>query len=271
MATQNRTVVQAIAITATISLIIAGILFYFFYRFKIARRIKKGELESSFRREAVPRIEFRQHGGALKGLIVDEEGLDVLYLRKFEGGHLSGCFSKVWYNPMVEEVKRMNGRGEKPSISEPIQEIPLLQEPRNRYESELKKPLPGTELAPPPPPPSPPPPPPPRPPPPPPLPSLPQKGNLKPAPPPPPPPGPPKLKPAPPPPPGKTRGLISSPKPPIGPRGTENRHSRTEDLAKESMKENGVQMKLKPLHWDKVTANADHSVVWNEINDGSFR
>ncbi|PIN04909.1 hypothetical protein CDL12_22560 [Handroanthus impetiginosus] len=37
------------------------------------------------------------------------------------------------------------------------------------------------------------------------------------------------------------------------------------------MKGNVGQMKLKPLHWDKVTANADYSMVWNEINNGSFR
>lgn len=249
-------VVQAVAITAAISVIAAGIVFYVILRL----RMKKGQkLESSFRREAAPRAEFRPHGAALKGLIVDEDGLDVLYLRKLEDGHLSGCFNKVWFNPMMEEVKRMNCREEKPSVSvsEPLQEVPLLQHPINRYEFEANKPSPPS---PPPtplqaPPPLPPPPPPPPAPPPPPLPT-------KPAPPPPPPP---KLRPAPPPQPGKR--LIQPHKPPMAPRIQEKRPSRGEEDS-----DKGVQTtKLKPLHWDKVMANADHSMVWNEINDGSFR
>ncbi|KAL8457639.1 hypothetical protein ACS0TY_035488 [Phlomoides rotata] len=79
------------------------------------------------------------------------------------------------------------------------------------------------------------------------------------------------MKPAPPPPQAKTRGLTPSHKPPVAPRFTENRYNRTEGSDKEIMIENGDKMKLKPLHWDKVIANADHSMVWNEINDGSFR
>ncbi|KAL4634290.1 hypothetical protein ACB092_04G188700 [Castanea dentata] len=40
----------------------------------------------------------------------------------------------------------------------------------------------------------------------------------------------------------------------------------------ESLKGTGAgQMKLKPLHWDKVVATAGHSMVWDEIVDGSFR
>ncbi|KAK4437138.1 Formin-like protein 4 [Sesamum alatum] len=288
MATQRKTVVQAIAISVAISLIVAGILFYFFYRFMMARRLR-ARLDSSFRREAetaVPRLELKQHGRAIKGVIIDEEGFDVLYVRKIEGG----CFSKVWYNPMDEEVKRMDSRGEKPSMSEPIQEIPLLQEPSDEYVPVAKKPLPFTRnpspksIAPPvemrgsgpplppptlhqlensmsrtSPPPPPPPPPPPRP--------VPQTGSVKAA----LPPGLPKLEPVPPPPPVKTRGLVSSHKPPIPPRGMENRRSRADEPAEESVDKYGGQMKLKPLHWDKVTTNADHSMVWNEINDGSFR
>lgn len=28
---------------------------------------------------------------------------------------------------------------------------------------------------------------------------------------------------------------------------------------------------LKPLHWDKMTPDSDHSMVWDNIGDGSFR
>lgn len=288
MGAQSKTIVEAIAITATISLILALILCYIFYRFLMIRRLKKAELDSSFRREeasAVPRIEFRQHGRALKGLIVNEEGLDhVLYLRKLENQNFSGCFSKVWCNPKDEEqVKRINGRDQNP---EPIQEVPLLLEPINGYDEphHLKKPLSlsAAPPSPPSPPPTPlyqpdsslvtrtPPHPPPRPqspppPPPPPLPLL-RRGIAKPAQP------TSQLKPAPPPPPAKTKGLVNSlHKPPVHPRATENKQSKTEDSDKQSIQENGARTKLKPLHWDKVTANADHSMVWNEINDGSFR
>lgn len=81
--------------------------------------------------------------------------------------------------------------------------------------------------------------------------------------------GPPKMKPAAPPPPAK---ITSSHKPPMAPRVTENRYyNRREGSDKEIMIQNGNKIKLKPLHWDKVIANADHSMVWNEINDGSFR
>lgn len=173
--------------------------------------MKRRERELSFSRDdlrSVPR--FRQEGGRVRGIIVDEEGLDVLYLRKVE----AGCFSKVWRNPMMDETKRMDSlsREEKPSVTELIQEIPMLQEQRNWYESEAKKLVPGMRSVPSPPPTpfhvaesipvdqTPPPPlPPPGPPSLPPLPSLPRRGSVRTAP--LPPPGPPKSKPAPPPPP----------------------------------------------------------------------
>jgi hypothetical protein len=35
---------------------------------------------------------------------------------------------------------------------------------------------------------------------------------------------------------------------------------------------NNDQVKLKPLHWDKVNTNAaDHSMVWDKVDRGSFR
>ncbi|XP_057806343.1 formin-like protein 8 [Salvia miltiorrhiza] len=231
MAAHSRTIIQIVAITATVSLIVTGIIFYLIHRLRLARREKHGGKPdaSSFRREfptAAPRVEFRQRGAALKGVIVDEEGKDVLYLRKLE----SGCFSKVWYNPMVEEeeeVKRMNIKEEKPK---PIQQLPLLQHPRNHPPSPPPTPSHQAPLPPPPPPP--------------PLPSRPAPPPL--------------------PPPQPAKRLIPSHKPPIAPRIQENRESRVEEKRVHTAK-------LKPLHWDKVTANTDHSMVWNEINDGSLR
>jgi hypothetical protein len=31
------------------------------------------------------------------------------------------------------------------------------------------------------------------------------------------------------------------------------------------------EVKMKPLHWDKVNTNLDHSMVWDKIDRGSFR
>ena len=95
--------------------------------------------------------EFRELGGTLKGLIVDENGLDVLYLRKLEQRHLMSCFSKVWVNPISmeeeeeedEEEKRIYTRGDKLKNSERIQEIPLLHEPCNMADiAKVAKPAP---------------------------------------------------------------------------------------------------------------------------------
>ncbi|CAI9763432.1 unnamed protein product [Fraxinus pennsylvanica] len=80
------------------SLIIAGFLFYLFYRFSLARHHKKNKYESSFHKEdapAFPCTEFIQQGGAIKGVIVDEGGLDDLNLRKVEGGDFLIILSKV--------------------------------------------------------------------------------------------------------------------------------------------------------------------------------
>ncbi|KAL2550572.1 Formin-like protein 8 [Forsythia ovata] len=37
-----------------------------------------------------------------------------------------------------------------------------------------------------------------------------------------------------------------------------------------SSNENG-KVKLKPLHWDKVNPNVEHSMVWDKIDQGSFK
>ena len=42
-------------------------------------------------------------GENVKGLIVDENGMDVLCLRKLEGGELKQSFPKVMFNPSYED------------------------------------------------------------------------------------------------------------------------------------------------------------------------
>lgn len=283
MAETDGIVVKAIAATAVITILIAGICFYLFYRYAMGRQRMKTRFISSFRREAVREPhEFRQRGGIVKGVLVDENGLEVLYLRRLEGGQLRSCVSTVWFNPMEEEEERVSSRGNKPNICKPIQQIssihqpsdcvdlsevvkpapPQLQHPRD---PQTEKPIPPPDLrpqAPPLPPlvtvPPPPPPPPP---------TVPT--NVTPKPPPPPMPG--KGYPAAPPP-FRSGGLASSLKPPTAPRGKVSSSSTADAETEERSKGNSeAQMKMRPFHWDKVNTNSDHSLVWNEINDGSFR
>ena len=274
---QPYTVVKAIAATAATTLVVAGIIFYFFKKLVIAQRLKKNKVNTSFRREGVVTHEMKL-GGNVKGLIVDENGMDVLYLRKLEDGQLKPSFPKVMFNPSYEdeEEKSVDVTLERPRKSKP-QEVPLLCECSDANPLQAMKPtlqIP-TPLTPRPPlprlsqPPSPP------------MilekqtqapPQPPAKEIPVPPPPPPPPLIPGKISPAPPPPPPKAGGLVSSLKPPPAPRAKANNKSREEASMGKSLKGTGAgQMKLKPLHWDKVIANADHSMVWDEIIDGSFR
>ncbi|XP_030553657.1 formin-like protein 4 [Rhodamnia argentea] len=84
-------------------------------------------------------------------------------------------------------------------------------------------------------------------------------------PPPPPPPARPSPVAPPPPPPSKLRGFDSSKKPPAVTKGLEKQGKQGEPSASPG------QVKLKPLHWEKFDANADHSMVWDKVGDGSFR
>ncbi|XAR50125.1 hypothetical protein NMG60_11004366, partial [Bertholletia excelsa] len=253
---EKRVVIAAVA-TAAISLVVVGMMCLVFYKLAKARQRCRDESSSSFRREAVEREQEFGQGRMLKGLIVDENGLDVLYLRKNDHGRLMTCFSKVWINPMAEEEKRIYCGGVKLDNCDKIQETPLLLEPCNKVElaeaRNLVPSIPSSMVTEPPPrmqtqpPPAPPPPllpmgPVPAAP----LPPISAKGN------PPPPPSPP-----------GTAALFSSAKPPPASRG--NTRSNGGGAA------SAGEIKLKPLHWDKVVANADHSMVWDEINDGSFR
>ncbi|CAK9177304.1 unnamed protein product [Ilex paraguariensis] len=291
MSVKDRTIIKAVAATAASTLLICGIFFYFFYRFAMARQRQRNKYPSIFcRAEAmVTRNEFRQQESTLKGVIVDEIGVDVLYLRKkHEGGQLSGSFSKVGFNSEQEEEKRVDSRLDKHKTYEPIHEIPLLHEPSHKVDIEAKavptltrllSPASGQMQ--------------PRLPPPDPQPAfllhplvIPMQKTPPPPPPPPPPPIPSKQIPKPPlppltsakrnpAPPTQVGGLVSSLKPPTAPRGRESRNSnnsRTEASTGESTKGNGeIQLKMQPLHWDKVIANANHSLVWDDINHGSFR
>ncbi|KAI9125314.1 hypothetical protein K1719_003930 [Acacia pycnantha] len=89
-----------------------------------------------------------------------------------------------------------------------------------------------------------------------------------PAPPPPPPPA--KKGPAPPPPPPPAKkGPAPPPAPPMA--GNLKASSKPPPSPAEMSGEDTDKVKLKPLHWDKVTTNVDHSMVWDKLDRGSFR
>ena len=101
-----------------------------------------------------------------------------------------------------------------------------------------------------------------------------------PAPPPPPPPPPPPiapLAPKPPPPPKVARAPPAPPKAMPGkyqpsPFGLNHRGSNDSSEGGDLDGESGApKTKLKPFFWDKVLANPDQSMVWHEINSGSFQ
>lgn len=314
---------EIIASTAATTLVIAGI-FFFIYRFLVARRHPKDKGNGSFRREEVRMTredQLRQCSGNVKGLIVDENGVDVIYLRKLEVGQDQTHFPKVVFNPSYEndeeddeEEKRVDTKGERAKMPKPkavhslhepsdlirhgklakplaqnptpeavvslpklqqrlplkshappfritppkmlekqaVESMPPLPPPPSRNISAPPPPPPPPPSVPPPPPPPPPTPTPPPPPPPPQLPTIVRRKSLLPTP--------------------RLGGSFLAPKPPPISKGIPNNKSRPEASAGESSKVTvSGQTKLKPLHWDKVMAAVDHSMVWDQITDGSFR
>jgi len=264
-------ILRAVLITAASTLLVAAVFFFLVHKCR-RRRNRVGGVDNTLQPPVPPLAEaalaregFTRFGGNVKGLILDENGLDVLYWRKLQQSqrdNKGGSFRKEIIHGDDEEKNVIYSKSKKKSG--PVTETPLLRgrsstshsvihndnyrnattthPPHVKTDSfEFVKPDP----TPPPPPPPP----------------IPVKQSAT-----PPPPPPPKLKnngPSPPPPPPlkKTAALSSSAskKPPPAPRGSSSGESS-----------NG-QVKLKPLHWDKVNPDSDHSMVWDKIDRGSFR
>lgn len=261
---------------------VTGLAFLLVQRYVLARRRKERDGNGSngsqgVRSSAVvphddQRRRFGGDSGSLKGFIVDENGLDVVYWRKLQS-------KKQGDSDEEEGISGESDHDQDQDRRHVVQELPLLRgksstshikdhqpeggDSNGNYVISLKsveKTEPDTEpksSSPPPPAPPPPPPPPPI------VAGLNKKSPAPPLPP------PPKVGakegPAPPPPPPRGRSLNSLSKPMPGKKGMMTGDS-------DSGKGSG-QVKLKPLHWDKVNmANADHSMVWDKLNDGgSFR
>uniref|UniRef100_A0A1D1YZ97 Formin-like protein n=1 Tax=Anthurium amnicola TaxID=1678845 RepID=A0A1D1YZ97_9ARAE len=334
------TVTRAVVATAASTFVVSGLLFFAVHRFAFKRRrvdgycpredkVQGGD-DSGRAKAAGNPYRATPVNGVLRAVVVDENGLDVLYWRKLGDSRRKRCAHCMQVihgegdgGGGSDGGHRKAGRGQRAGEDEGrIQETPLLPvdslrssdviEPAPSTETEVSTgssappssvvmhavaspspstalPLPPGRTAPPqpspsplaPPPsrppgaPTPPPPPPPRPP-------------SAPTPPPPPPPRPPSAPPPPPPPrappggnkknpvppaappppaPGRRAPLTS--RPPTVPRSNSRPSAGEVPSTEEKPK---APAKLKPLHWDKVTtANAQHSMVWDKISDGSFR
>lgn len=304
---------KAIGVTAASTVVLSGLLLFLLLRYSKRKREKDAAAAGgggggavNGRSSAVaPQAQnsFTRYGGNVKGLIVDENGLDVLYWRNMQEGENRSSFKKHYKSlreEQKEEEKRIVSERERERRSKPpVQELPLLRGKSSTSQSliwaaekddqiiekapsfsngvapKVEKEVSSIQLmqnlAPPLPPPpgtpwlqpsrisaavaqekSPPPPPPPPPP------MVPVPAA---APPPPPPPVPVKKSSAPPPPPP---ALASKP-PPVNKRST----SAGEGAGESSS--NSEKVKLKPLHWDKVNPNVEHSMVWDKIDKGSFK
>lgn len=254
--------VEIIAATTACTLLVAGITFYIVFRCAIAREHRENKSASSFRREDdVDHRNCIQGVRTLEKIVVDAHGKEVLYLQKVEGRQLR-CFSTIWINPLDEEEKKED----KLQISQPAKDGHLEFTGSGLPPQQHSQPAAHISLS-----------------------SFPERQTPSPSPPPPPPPPPPLppikkvSRPPPPPkipakrnttePPRQSPGALISPfKPPNTPRWNVHNTSKSEVLTEGSSTANGgVHTKMKALHWEKVNADVDHSLVWNEINDGSLR
>lgn len=136
--------------------------------------------------------------------------------------------------------------------------FPPLKPPPGREDSLPSKQPPPVKQSPPPPPP-------------PPVPAS--SGTPRPPPPgPPPPPIPSGIKTGPRPPPPPRSGAPPPRPPPVGSlRPSPLGPNQPPNPAGEGSEADGTKTKLKPFFWDKVLANPDQSMVWNEIKSGSFQ
>ncbi|KAF5443212.1 hypothetical protein F2P56_035789 [Juglans regia] len=249
----NNKIVIAVAGTAVSTLVLSGLLFFLIRRCVAARRGREKDLTASNEdRPAGQRNESPRFDGDLNGFVVDENGLDVLYWKEIEGESSTKNLRKgELSNSKKEEEEEKKELKQDSGTSEPMQEVPLL---RGKSSTSHIKVVPEEDNNPNPEEPKPPPPPPPPP--------VSSFLAISRAAPPPPPPIPGKKTTTTPPP--KAGSLNSSSKqPPAPPKGMPSDNKPGDPSS-------GT-VKMKPLHWDKVNTNTNHSMVWDKIDRGSFR
>ncbi|BAT74621.1 Formin-like protein [Vigna angularis] len=298
-------IAKAVAATAASTVVFCGLIFFLVQRFLRARKRKREVISNTASggdNRVVPQGNvFERIDGNVKGLIVDEDGLDVIYWRKLEGKNSDkDLYKEVLSSPRnkekedgddenqanksksIQEVPLLRGKSStshlnvSPEEDEPYRFSPLPSPPASYASVSVSAPTPSTlpssagvvikgaqkpdsptQPSTPPPPVSP---------------STPSSSTSvsavpkanNPAPAPPPPPIPARRSPPPPPPPASSK----APPAPIQIPHIKQGNSSGKGIPETS----NDQVKLKPLHWDKVnTNNADHSMVWDKVDRGSFR
>ncbi|KAJ1421785.1 Formin, FH2 domain [Sesbania bispinosa] len=217
MSDPSHAIAKAVVATAVAMLFIAGIFFYFLQKFVLARYHQRHKVAATYLREqGVNHEDIRKAGGNVKALIVEENGVDILYMMDTESRQLITGFPNSMFNPSYEddeEEKRIiDVMVQRSKMSMPHETPMACESPGLNGHQNLVKPV------------------------------------------------------------SQGKGFISSLKPPPVPKVKANIKNTKEGTIGESSREKGAgQTRLKPLHWDKVVANVDHSTVWDQINDGSFR
>ncbi|KAL2468723.1 formin-like protein 4 [Forsythia ovata] len=89
----KKAVAKAVAATAASTLVVSGLLFFLLLRYSRRKR-EITEVNPYAGNPVEPRNDFTRFDGNLKGVIVDENGLDVLYWRNLEGGDKKRSFKK---------------------------------------------------------------------------------------------------------------------------------------------------------------------------------
>ncbi|KZV50681.1 formin-like protein 8 [Dorcoceras hygrometricum] len=122
---------RAIGVTAATTLVLSGLLFFLLLRYSNRRRVTDNATITPNPTADSPvshADNFSRFNGNLKGVIVDENGLDVLYWRNLESGEKRTSFNKQYYklkDEQKEEEKRAGNERERKNEA-PLQEIPLL-------------------------------------------------------------------------------------------------------------------------------------------------
>ncbi|KAL9240899.1 hypothetical protein vseg_015067 [Gypsophila vaccaria] len=304
----KKAIATAVGVTAASTLVAAALLFFVWTKYTGHKKKDGGAAGAAVNPYSaaaggggaglrpVVETEFTRFDGNIKGLIVDEDGLDVLYWRKLQGNQRkSGNFRKEVFSSKPPSGRRNIPRGKSSSSSSVNNQVHPKDDQRAKL-LDSKQPsssdkirfdaagntehhgsensgIPQVQIShavapsiPPPPPP-----PPPRPPPA----ASPAGAVMKVAPPPPPPPIPGKKGPAPPPPPPPKGGSASgsSRPPPVQKRTPSGNVAEMNALGVDDAAQGKAdQVKLKPLHWEKVNVvNRDHSMVWDKLDGGSFQ
>ncbi|XP_057774725.1 formin-like protein 8 [Salvia miltiorrhiza] len=288
---------RAIGVTAASTVVLSGLLLFLLLRYNSRRKREESPPSAAAAGGAngrsngvAPQSSFTRYGGNVKGLIVDENGLDVLYWRNLQEGENQSGYKKQNFKSLreeqQEEEKRIVSERERERKSKPpVQEVPLLRGQSSTSQSLIwaaekdvdvidKAPSFSNGVA---------------------LKVEKQASSVKLTPPPlPPPPGAPWLQPSrvsaavapaaavvaaipnektkaptpPPPPPIPSNKGPAPPPPPAAAMKPPPPNKRSSSSGESSASE---KVKLKPLHWDKVNPNVEHSMVWDKIDKGSFK